>query len=197
MSNTIAPVIAPGTFAAADQPVIETADGLRLRPFVPGDAATIVEAFNEPDIRYYHFRRYDTEAEAKELIDMAIDGWANESFANWAIVNSRDQLIGRVGLHLFLTDGWAEIAYWVLPRARGQNVAVRAAITMTGWAHEAGLHRIELQHSVHNDRSQRVAEKAGFVREGIRRGANLHDDGWHDMVLYSHLPSDPLPDIIG
>ena len=32
--------------------------------------------------------------------------------------------------------------------------------------------------------------KAGFVEEGIRRGANLHDDGWHDMVLYSHLATD-------
>jgi len=32
--------------------------------------------------------------------------------------------------------------------------------------------------------------RAGFVEEGIRRAANLHADGWHDMMLYSHLATD-------
>jgi RimJ/RimL family protein N-acetyltransferase len=36
-----------------------------------------------------------------------------------------------------------------------------------------------------------VARRAGFKEEGVRRGANLHDDGWHDMRLYAHLSTDP------
>ena len=197
MPQTIPPVVAAGTLATTPQPVIEAGPGLRLRPFTTDDTAAIVEAFGEPDIRYYHFRQYETEAEAGEHIEFALDGWSKEAFANWAVVDDSDRLIGRAGLHLSLADGWAEIAYWVLPRARGQNVAVRAAVALTAWAHSVGLHRIELQHSVHNDRSQRVAEKAGFTREGIRREANLHEDGWHGMVVHSHLPSDPLPDVLG
>lgn len=190
MAKTIPPVVSPGTLGGHDQPILEVDDELRLRPFRPTDAAALVDAFSEPDIRYYHFREYATEAEAMELIDTATQGWKTETFANWVICDHRDSMLGRAGLHLSLTDGWAEIAYWVLPAARGRNVAVRAAVALTAWAHGVGLHRIELQHSEHNDRSQRVAEKAGFVREGVRRGANLHEDGWHNMVVYSRLPDD-------
>ncbi len=46
------------------------------------------------------------------------------------------------------------------------------------------------EHSTRNARSGRVAIRAGFVSEGIRRGSNLHGDGWHDMHLYSHLSTD-------
>ncbi|MCP5024920.1 MAG: GNAT family N-acetyltransferase, partial [Actinomycetia bacterium] len=74
--------------------------------------------------------------------------------------------------------------------ARGRNVATRACVAATGWAHALGLHRVQLQHSTSNEGSRRVALGAGFVEEGVRRGANLHDDGWNDMRLYSKLPSD-------
>ena len=67
-------------------------------------------------------------------------------------------------------------------------------MALTRWGHDdLGLHRIELQHSTVNEASCRAATAAGFLPEGIRRGANLHDDGWHDMHLHAHLSSDPYP----
>ena len=65
--------------------------------------------------------------------------------------------------------------------------AARAATT---WAHRAGFRRVELQHSVQNQPSRRVALAAGFTEEGIRRQAARHADGWHDMRLYAHLDTD-------
>jgi ribosomal-protein-alanine N-acetyltransferase len=45
------------------------------------------------------------------------------------------------------------------------------------WAfEEAGFHRMGLEHSIGNPASSRVAVKAGFREEGIRRGAGLHAD---------------------
>ena len=85
----------------------------------------------------------------------------------------------------------------MLPTARGRGVATRACVAATAWAHELGVNRIQLQHSTRNEPSRRVALKAGYVEEGVRRGANLHADGWHDMRLYSHLAGDPLPSIAG
>jgi RimJ/RimL family protein N-acetyltransferase len=39
-----------------------------------------------------------------------------------------------------------------------------------------------------------VAVRAGFRQEGIRREAQLLADGWHDMMLHSHLATDmPSP----
>ncbi len=41
--------------------------------------------------------------------------------------------------------------------------------------------------------SVRVAVKAGFRPEGIRRGAAMHADGWHDMHVHSLLAGDAVP----
>ena len=85
---------------------------------------------------------------------------------------------------------WHFRSYETEEAALNGGVATRACIAATRWAHDLGLHRIQLQHSTRNEASGRVAVRAGFVPEGVRRGANLHDDGWHDMRLYSHLATD-------
>jgi len=85
-------------------------------------------------------------------------------------------------------QGQAEVTYWTAAAARGTGVAPAAVGAVAGWAFDVlGLHRLELQHSTGNPASCRVAEKAGFVLEGTRRSALLHDDGWHDMHLHARL----------
>lgn len=191
MAKLIPPVVAAGTLAERPQPDVMIDDELLLRPWRPEDASSVVRAFATPDIQHFHFRRFDTEAEARGWIDACNDGWRLEKSASWAVVDRVTGVVaGRVTLSLELEDGYGEVSYWVLPDARGRGVATRACRAATAWAHELGIHRVELQHSTTNDGSRRVALAAGFTEEGIRRGANLHDDGWHDMVLYSHLAID-------
>lgn len=191
MPILVPPVVEPGAMVSRDQPVIVVDDGLLLRPWTAADARFVVEAYADPDIQHWHFRRYDTVEQARAWIEAELAGWTNETAASWVIARrSPDEPIGRVALYPVLKDGYAEISYWVLPRARGLGVATRCAIAATAWAHAFGLHRVALEHSTRNPRSGRVAVGAGFVSEGIRRGANLHADGWHDMHLYSHLATD-------
>jgi RimJ/RimL family protein N-acetyltransferase len=56
----------------------------------------------------------------------------------------------------------------------------------------ANLHpaRIELVTDPDNVASQRVAEKAGFVREGILRAYHEHRGRRVDVVMFSLLPTD-------
>jgi ribosomal-protein-alanine N-acetyltransferase len=62
---------------------------------------------------------------------------------------------------------------------------------MAAWAFGTlGLHRIEANHSTANPASCRVAERAGFAAEGVKRGEALHADGWHDMHLHARLATD-------
>ena len=49
------------------------------------------------------------------------------------------------------------------------------------------LHRIELEVYDFNPRAQHVYEKAGFVREGVRRDALLWDGEYHDAFVMSIL----------
>jgi hypothetical protein len=46
---------------------------------------------------------------------------------------------------------------------------------------------------IDRDNAGWLADRAGFVREGVLRGSALHADGFHDMVLYSHLADEPVP----
>lgn len=49
------------------------------------------------------------------------------------------------------------------------------------------LHRIELEVYDFNPRAQRVYEKAGFVREGVRRDVLLWDGVYHSAIVMSVL----------
>ena len=53
------------------------------------------------------------------------------------------------------------------------------------------MNRIEASTDVTNVPEQRALEKAGFVREGVLRGAQFRAGAHHDMVGYSRLRSDP------
>ncbi len=88
-------------------------------------------------------------------------------------------------------DGVANVAYWVLPAARGAGVASRALAAVSAWAlDDIGFHRLELDHSTRNHASCRVATKAGYRLEGTKRNAAVHDDGRHDMHLHARVRGD-------
>ena len=194
MPKLVADIVEAGTLAATDQPVFSIDDVLELRPFAVDDVETVVSAFSTPDIQHFHSRHLDHD-EALEWIEQCGRSWRSERSATWAIVDRRDaQVVGRVTIHLSLAEGNGEVAYWVLPHGRSRGVASRACIAATDWAHGIGLPRVELQHSTTNTASRRVAVRSGFREEGVRRKAQLHADGWHDMVLYSHLASDASSD---
>ncbi len=54
-------------------------------------------------------------------------------------------------------------------------------------------HRIQLAIVPENAASRQIAEKCGFRLEGTARGAFFNDGRNQDLVLYSHLRTDPRP----
>lgn len=145
-------------------------------------------AFADPDIQRWHVRRLDDATEAREWITGWATRWAEETSASWA-VHVGDRPAGQVGLRaISLFEATADVSYWVLPEMRGRDIAARAVETMATWAFETlGLHRLVLQHSLHNTTSCRVAEKVGFAVEGTLRSAARHQDGWHDMHVHGRV----------
>jgi RimJ/RimL family protein N-acetyltransferase len=86
---------------------------------------------------------------------------------------------------MVLVCGQSEVAYWTMSSRRRQDVAARAVEALTRWAFdEVGFH------SVSNPSSCLAAVKTGFDFEGIKRGAGLHVDGWHDMHLHARINGD-------
>ncbi|TDD24849.1 N-acetyltransferase [Actinomadura sp. KC06] len=104
-------------------------------------------------------------------------------------------LLGTIGL---FKVNWehltSEVGYGMRPAARGRGLATEALALVSEWAlRDCGLFRVELRAMVTNHASIRVAEKTGFVREGVARGAEREDGANRDMIVFSRIATDPPP----
>lgn len=199
MPRSIPALVAAELFANPVQPVIPAGEGLVLRPWLRRDGPEVFAAFQDPAIQRWHRRTAESVEEAGEWVGVWARAWGGVD-ANWAVTDSRTgHVVGRASLlSMDLPEGTAAVAYWVTPAARGRGVAPRAVAALTAWAFdEAGFHRLELVHSVHNSQSCRVAVKSGFALEGVNRSSTLHADGWHDMHLHARVAGDEQPSTNG
>lgn len=183
------PVIPSGLLSSTPQPVLSADQGLLLRPWEPTDAPVFLAAYQDEEIRRWHTRRPRTEADVQEWFDTYRQDWNSEQGGHWAITQDDGEVLGRIAMRGWdFDDGIAGVAYWVLPQSRGVGVATRAVEALSTWAlDEVGFHRLYLDHSTRNHASCRVASKSGYLLEGTKRSAALHDDGRHDMHLHARI----------
>jgi RimJ/RimL family protein N-acetyltransferase len=103
--------------------------------------------------------------------------------------------VGTVSLEPTADACRGELGY-VLARSHwGQGVAtaaVRRALA-ADFGEVEGLARVEALVDVDNAASHRVVEKAGFRREGVLRRHYWHKGRARDLVMYSFVSGDPLP----
>ncbi|MFE7546742.1 GNAT family N-acetyltransferase [Streptomyces gardneri] len=193
MPTLVHSTVPVGSLAAQPQPTLTAGDGVLLRPWTLRDAQAVMDAYQDGEIQRWHVQRADSVAEAQEWIEGWQGGWAAETGAHWAVVDSEtDVLLARAALKgLEFADGTADVAYWTAPAARGKGVCPRAVEAMASWAFDvAGFHRLDLEHAMGNTASCRVAEKTGFAVEGVRRSAWLQTDGRHDVHVHARLRSE-------
>ena len=101
----------------------------------------------------------------------------------------------RVGLiNLFeVVPGFAaqfglEIGYALSPEERGKGYCTEAVTLLLDYSFLTTLvARVQAHTDVRNVASQRVLEKAGFVKEGTNRQSYFANGGMHDMFIFSIL----------
>ena len=160
-------------------------DAIVLRAYTEDDVPALVAALNDREIsRWTRVPFPYTEEDAREFL-------RSTSETAFAVTNKRTgELLGGIGLRL-PAEGIGEVGYWVRREARGRGVATRALLVLSRWAlEEQGLARLQLTAEPGNVASQRVAEKAGYVREGLLRRFLSIGGERRDCVIYSLLPGD-------
>lgn len=168
-----------------------TADRLDIREYGPGDIGLAEELLSsgEPEAL-----PPGAPSSRDDLPAWLADGVRHPRQAGSGVhVMMLDRQAGRIvgSIGLFHAD-WevrsAEIGYGVRSDERGKGYATEALAALARWAlSEGGMQRAWLTANTDNPASIRVAEKAGFHREGTLRRANLEDDGLHDLAVFSLL----------
>lgn len=171
--------------------VIET-DDLTLRPFAVDDVPDLVAAADDPEMhRWMPWARGEDERQATEWCTTLAGADPDRQLR--FVIEAGGTFAGSIGLHRAEWDGGrVEVGYWLAAPARGKGIATRAARAIVSYAFSRGLHRVELLAATANTASQRVAERAGFTREGVLREAIVAGEGaYADAVLFSRLAGDP------
>ena len=160
-----------GAGAPVNQAFLES--HAQLRPWMPW--AREVQTLEEAE---KHCREAQARWHARQELDFCFWRKADGAF------------IGKGGLH---TIDWAvpkfEIGYWIRTSCAGQGLAGEAAGAMADFARDRlGARRLEITSDARNVASRRVAEKCGFVLEGIRRQSRRDAAGeLADSCVYARI----------
>ena len=164
-----------------------------LRPWERRDAPAVAAACQDPEIPRWTVVPYHyTERHAREFVKgTGADLAAGRELA-LAVVDADDRLVGAVGLANFdWSDLKAEIGYWIAAEARRRAIGTRATRLLAEWAISGlGLERVELLANPRNEASLRLAERAGFTREGALRRYRRRHGVREDLVMFSLLAED-------
>jgi RimJ/RimL family protein N-acetyltransferase len=179
--------------------VIE-ADGLRLRlrRAEPDDADFLLELQTHEDVEPYLSvtRPRDRDGVLEEIersqrepqdfgrfvVDVEDgDTWKRAGVLGFEVGNRRSRIanLGNLAVH---------------PDFRGRHLSDDAArLFQRHLLFDLDFHRLQLEIYGFNERAQRHAERAGFVREGVRRRAYWRHGEWVDGVLYGLVREDLEP----
>ena len=186
-----------------------TGDGIELRLPTAADRQRWFELIHDPDELRFGLPAFVPLPETVESLDSRVaeagEAYAARAPGSFAIVDPADpdRFLGiiswRVDAHAALRI--ADIGYGVHADSRNRGVARRAIQAFVRWlttdADGPRMVRVQLDHSVENIASCRVALAAGLEREGVRTGfLPLRDPASpsgvrrHDVCLHGVVAAD-------
>jgi RimJ/RimL family protein N-acetyltransferase len=170
-------------------------DGIRLRRATRDDLDFLLEVVTHEDVQPYlaaggafHGEELLAELEQQEREPSAFgrfvievregDAWRRAGSMGFERVNKRSRIarLERLAVH---------------PDFRGRHLGDTAArLFQRHLIFELGFHRLQMEIYGYNERAQRHAERAGWIKEGVKRKAYRGDDEWVDGVMYGLVRED-------
>ena len=124
-------------------------------------------------------------------IDACLQRYQQGEEISFVIIIDKN-IVGRIGFHhIDSMNKHAEIGYWLTEKAQGKGAVLKSckAIIAYGFL-ELNLQRIEIKTAVENLKSKAVPLKLHFKKEGILRQAELVNNQFLDLALFSMLKSE-------
>lgn len=141
--------------------------------------------------RWLPWAQSSTRADIADFVRRTVEQQeANQGMQTAIVVDGR--VAGEIGVHgISWPNGSTSIGYWLSELYQGRGIMTDAVRAYTDHAFRAWkLNRMELRAAVGNQHSRAVAERLGFVEEGVLRQAERVGNRYHDLVVYSALASE-------
>jgi RimJ/RimL family protein N-acetyltransferase len=168
---------------------------VRIRRATEDDLEFLVSLLNAEDVEPFlaasrprdaegvleEIRRSEAEPDESGVFVIEVpdgDGWARAGTMAFSRANRRNRIAQLGGLA-------------IQPDFRGRRLADEAArLFQRHLIFDLGFHRLQLECYGFNERAIRHAERAGFVREGVKRKAYERHGEWVDGVLFGLVRED-------
>jgi RimJ/RimL family protein N-acetyltransferase len=156
------------------------------------DVPAVTAACQDPEIpRWTNIPSPFHEEHARSWIER--QGFEGDDVSFLVLEAGGERLLGAVGLNeIDLGNRVSAVGYWCAADARGRGVIPRAVGLLSTWAlgDDGGFRRLEIHVHTDNPASQRVAEKCGYLREGVMRSYREMKGRRVDLVMFSLLTED-------
>lgn len=171
-------------------PILSAKDGhFTLRPFRHGDERAIVKHINSSRIadRVSNIPYPYTEKDASEWLKRLEEEQTRFHYArriDFAIAID-DEVIGSIAF-INIDGHKGQISYWLGEEFQGKGIMPEALRLVVEFGFSTcGFARIWGYTWENNPASQRVLEKAGFVREGVHKKEWFKNGAYHDSIMYA------------
>lgn len=169
-------------------PILVT-DRLILRQVWQEDAPEMFFLRSDARILKYISREPPTSIdEIHTYIQFLTDNADNNTGITWGItLKNNDKVIGTIALWRLIKEHYrAEIGYIMNPEFYGKGIMHEAMVVVADYAFNVmGLHSIEANTHSANIESQRVLERAGYIREAYFRESWCYKGVFSDRMIYS------------
>lgn len=142
--------------------------------------------------------RWYTQKGQLEAVQGALEAQASGTGYPCVILDEGGCLVGRIGLSSIIRGALqsGSVGYWVSTEAGGRGIATAALRSLVTEAFDVlGLHRVQAETLTYNLASQKVLERAGFVRYGLAPDYLRIAGRWQDCELFQYIaPPACLPE---
>ena len=157
-----------------------TTKRLKLRRFTVEDAQDMFNNWaNDAEVtKFMRWPPHATLDVTRELLSKWVQEYEKPDYYSWAI-EYNGRLIGSIG-YCIARDCW------------NKGITTEALEAVCNYLFdEVGFNRLEICHAVENPASGKVAQKCGFIPEGIMRESFRSSRGvFCDLVMLGRLKSD-------
>lgn len=167
---------------------------LRFRDISISDTEELFRIWSDPKVtEFLVLDPFTTSDEAAGMVrlleELPVDGAGHR----WTVIErATGRVMGTLGFHNVRREHHrAEIGYEIAPEFWGVGLMSEALQRLIEYCFQSeGLNRIEAFVNEGNERSYRVLERNGFVREGILRDYEFARGCFVNQALYSLLKRD-------